>query len=73
MNPKETTLRQAQDNMTEALKRIQNAAHSCGTTMQEAMSALAQLAKTAEETTLFPGDTKRRAKYKTLNYKSEVE
>ena len=70
---KEDAMKQAQDNMIEAMKRIQNAAHPCGISMQEAMGALAQLAKTAEETTLFSSDTERRAKYKTLNYKHEVE
>ena len=70
---KEEALKQATSNMTEALQKIQRAAASCGISMQEAISALAQLSKTAEETTLLPGDTARRAKYKTLNYKHEVE
>ena len=73
MPPKEKTLKQAQDDMIEALSKIQRTAASWGITMQEAMGALAQLSKTAEETTLLPGDTERRAKYKTLNYKHEVE
>ena len=73
MNPKEDAISQAQDNMIKAMRRIQNVAHSCGVTVQEAMGALAQLSKTAEETTLLPGDTARHFKYKTLNYKHEVE
>lgn len=70
---KEEALKQATNDMTEALQKIQRTAASCGISMQEAMNALAQFSKTAEETTLLPGDTARRAKYKTLNYKHEVE
>jgi len=73
MPSKEETLKQAQDDMIEAMRKIQRAVSSYGISMQEAMGALAQLSKTAEETTLLPGDAERRAKYKTLNYKHEVE
>lgn len=70
---KEEILKQATSNMTEALQKIQHIATSCGISIQEAMSAFAQLSKIAEATTLLPGDTTRRTKYKTLNYKHEVE
>lgn len=73
MASKENTLRQAQDDMTEALRKIQQAASSCGISIQEAASALAQLSKTAADIPSPLEDANCRAKYKTLNYKHEVE
>ena len=73
MPPKEETLRQAQNNMTEALRKIQQSARSYGISVQEAIGALAQLSKTAADIPSPPEDTDGRAKYKTLNYKHEVE
>ena len=44
-----------------------------GISLKEATEEISKTAQAAEENTMLPGDTSRRAQYKTLNYKHEVE
>ena len=73
MASKEEQMRQAEENMVDALKQIQGAARACGISMGEAMNSLSALAKAANDFTVIPGDTGRRAKYKTLNPTYEIK
>lgn len=61
------------DSLIYAFQNFGKAASTIGISLKEATEAISKMAQAAEENTTLPGDTSRRAQYKTLNYKYEVE
>ena len=59
-------------NYSSAMKRLQEIAAKFGISTAQAADALRNLALTAKETTLMPGDIDTEPKYKTLSYSHEV-
>lgn len=61
-------------NYSSAMRRLQEIATKFGISTAQAADALRNLALTAKETTLMPGDidTDTEPKYKTLSYSHEV-
>lgn len=62
-----------EDSITYAFQNVGKAASTIGISLKEATEAISKMAQVAEESTMLPGDTSRRAQYKTLNYKYEIE
>ena len=59
-------------NYSSAMKRLQAIASKFGISTAQAADALRNLALTAKETTLMPGETSTEPRYKTLSYSHEV-